>query len=83
MYDRDTGLDMDSFQVTADFPIDGVEPGQNLYAKLKFQELKESRWELRLAKPIRELPTGKLTVSVKDKQGNVTRIERTFSVVPK
>jgi hypothetical protein len=26
------------------------------------------------------LPKGKLTVSVKDKQGNVSRIERTFTV---
>ena len=82
MCDRDSGLDMDSFQVTADFPVDGVEPGQNLVAKLKFQALKENRWELQLAKPVRELATGKLTVAVKDKQGNVTRIERTISVGP-
>jgi hypothetical protein len=80
MYDYDTGLDADSFQVVADFPIDGVAPGENL-AK-KFQALIDHRWELVLARPITELPKGRLTVSVKDRQGNTSRIERAFSVVP-
>jgi hypothetical protein len=35
---------------------------------------------LRPEKPVADLPRGKLTVSVKDKPGNVTRIDRTFSV---
>ena len=38
------------------------------------------RWERRLRKPVTGLAKGKLTVSVKDRQGNVSRIERTFSV---
>ncbi len=33
-------------------------------------------WELKLARAITELSAGKLTVAVKDRQGNVTRIER-------
>jgi Hydrazine synthase alpha subunit middle domain len=80
MYDRDTGLDMDSFQVVADFAIDGVAAGQNLAAKL--QSKTDGVWELVLSKPIAALTKGKLTVSVKDKQGNGSRIERTFSVAP-
>ncbi|HKB35040.1 MAG TPA: hypothetical protein VKD72_01215, partial [Gemmataceae bacterium] len=80
MYDHYTGLDRESFSVVADFPVDGVAAGENL-AK-KFQALSDHRWELQLARPITELPRGKLTVSVKDVQGNVSRIERTFSVVP-
>ena len=44
--------------------------------------VKRGRWVLELAQPVKELPRGKLTVSVKDKQGNVTRIDRTFSVGP-
>ena len=52
--------------------------GQNLAAK--FKELPDHRWELTLTKPITELAKGKLTVSVKDGQGNLTRIVRTFSV---
>jgi hypothetical protein len=80
MYDRDTGLNMDSFQVVADVPIDGVAPGENLAAR--FKPKGDSVWELVLAKPIVEATNGKLTVSIKDRQGNVTRIERTFSVEP-
>lgn len=48
----------------------------------RFEALPDNRWELRLAKPISELPKGKLAVSVKDMQGNVTRVERTFSLAP-
>ncbi len=80
MYDYDTGLDLDTLHVVADFPIDGHAPGKNL-ASL-FKELSDSRWELQLTRPITDLPRGKLTVSVKDKQGNLSRIERTFAVSP-
>ena len=78
MSDYGTGLDMDRFSVVADFPIDGAAAGAEL-AK-KFRPLADSRWELKLARPIEDLPKGKLTVSVKDRQGNITRIERTLSV---
>ncbi|HEY7311699.1 MAG TPA: hypothetical protein VH643_20220 [Gemmataceae bacterium] len=78
MYDYSTGLDADSFQVSADFAVDGVRAGENLAPR--FKALPDSRWELKLARPITALPRGKLTVSIKDGQGNVTRIERSFSV---
>ena len=77
-HDVYTGLDLDSFRVTADFPIDGAVAGKNL-APL-FKALSENRWELTLKTPIKSLPEGKLTVAVRDKQGNWWRIERTFSV---
>jgi hypothetical protein len=80
MYDRDTGLNVDSFQVLADFAVDGVGPGENLAPR--FKPKADGVWELVLAKPIVDPTKGKLTVSVKDRQGNVTRIERTFSVAP-
>ncbi len=80
MHDYGTGLDLESFTVAADFPIDGLTAGENL-AK-KFKPLLDSRWELTLARPVKELPRGKLTVSVKDRQGNLSRVERTFSVGP-
>jgi hypothetical protein len=63
--------------VTADFPIDGLKPGDNLAAR--FKEKSEGVRELVL-EPITELKRGRLTVAVKDRQGNVTRIERTISV---
>lgn len=78
MHDYYSGLDMDTFQVLADFPMDGVAAGKNL-AK-KFRPITPAVWELKLKRNITDLPRGKITVAVQDKQGNVTRIERTFSV---
>ena len=78
MHDYYTGLDMDSFRVVADFPVDGVAAGQNLAAK--FQPKSSGVWELKLSQPIARLPKGKIEVSVKDRQGNMSRIERTFSI---
>jgi hypothetical protein len=78
VHDYNTGLDADSFRVVADFPVDDTEAGKDLAAR--FKPKAPGVWELALAKPITELPRGKLTVSVKDRQGNLSRIERTFSV---
>jgi hypothetical protein len=81
MYDYGTGLDMDSFQVVADFALDDVAAGKNLASK--FKPKADGVWELQLSAPVRNLAKGKVTVSVKDRQGNISRIERTFSVTPK
>jgi hypothetical protein len=78
MYDYGTGLNPESFQVVADFPVEGVPAGQNLAGK--FKPKAQGVWELPLATPITELSRSRLTVSVKDRQGNVTRIDRVFSV---
>lgn len=78
MHDYGTGLDAASFSVVADFAVEGISVGENLATK--FRSLSGGVWELKLAKPITNLPRGTLTVSVKDRQGNTTRIERTFSV---
>jgi hypothetical protein len=78
MHDYGTGLDAASFSVKADFAIDGAKPGEELSPR--FKEKSEGVRELRLATPIRDLKRGTLTIAVKDRQGNITRIERTFSV---
>jgi Hydrazine synthase alpha subunit middle domain len=78
MHDYGSGIDPSSFTVTADFEVDGVKPGDNLAAK--FREKAEGIRELKLATPIKELEHGTLTVAVKDRQGNVSRIERSISV---
>jgi hypothetical protein len=78
MCDAYTGLDMDSFAVTADFEVDGIVAGDNLAAR--FVPSAEGVWQLTLMTPITALEHGTLTVSVKDRQGNVNRIERRFSV---
>ena len=78
MHDYYSGLERDSFEVVADFPVDGVAAGEDLAAK--FTRAAKGVWELKLAKPITGLAKGKLTVVVKDRQGNVSRIDRIFSV---
>jgi hypothetical protein len=78
MHDYYSGLDMDSFRVVADFAVDGVKPGEDL-AK-RFKSVGQGVWQYRLATPVESLARGTLTVSVRDRQGNVARIERKFSV---
>jgi hypothetical protein len=78
MHDYYTGLDPASFRVTADVAVDGAEPGANLAPK--FAEVETGVWELKLSKPLESLPAARITVEVKDRQGNTSRIERRFSV---
>jgi hypothetical protein len=78
MTDAYTGLDAGSFRVTADFEIDGVPAGEDLAGR--FTALPGSRWELKLARPVGELAQGTLTVTIRDRQGNTSRIDRKFSV---
>jgi hypothetical protein len=81
MYDYYTGLDMKSFMVVADFAVEGVAAGKDLAPN--FRRVARGVWELRLAQPVKKLERGKLIVSVTDRQGNLTRIERKFSVTPR
>jgi hypothetical protein len=78
MSDYGTGLDMASFEVVADFALDGIAAGENL-AK-QFRSKSDGVWELSLSRPVAKLPRGKLTVSIRDNEGNRSRIERTFAV---
>lgn len=73
-----SGLDPTSFSVTADFAINGAAAGENIASK--FQEKTPGVWELALSPALTSLPRGVLTVSVKDKQGNETRVVRRISV---
>ncbi len=75
MYDY-AGLDVASFRVTADFAINDIPAGLNLAPK--FRVAAPGVWELALDTPV-EVEKGILTVSVKDRQGNVTKIERAFT----
>lgn len=78
LHDYYTGIDPETFRVTASFPIDGSAPGENLAAK--FRDAARGVKELRLATPIDELEEGTLEVSVRDREGNLTYVRRTFSV---
>jgi len=78
MDDFYSGLDAASFHVTADFALNGAAAGTDL-AKL-FHETSAGVWELAIEQPVAKLAQGKITISIQDRQGNVTRIERTFSI---
>ena len=78
MHDSGTGLAPETFQLKADFAINGLPAGENLAPHL--QTTSPGVWELQLKQPIESLPRGSISVSVQDRQGNTTRIERTISI---
>ncbi len=78
MHDYDSGLDVDSFEVRADFTVNGLAAGENLASK--FQKKSQGVWELKLSSPLKQLPSGTLKVAIRDRQGNWSRIERRFQV---
>ncbi|MFO0965004.1 MAG: hypothetical protein U0793_05360 [Gemmataceae bacterium] len=78
MHDYGAGLDMKSFHVSADFAVNGIGAGKNLADQFRMKS--DGVWELTLTRPMTKLASGVLTVSVQDGQGNVSRIDRRFSV---
>ncbi len=78
MHDYDSGLDMKTFRVSADFELDGIPAGQNLASR--FQPKSPGVWEWKLPRSVTKLALGNIEVSVRDNQGNVSHIERSFSV---
>ena len=78
MLDYYSGLDVQTYSVTADFAVNGNAPGTEL-ASL-FAETGDHIWTLPLSSAISDLGEGTLTVSVKDVAGNITKMVRTFSV---
>jgi len=79
MHDAGTGLDMQTFTVTADVPINGRPAGDNL--AVAFGSTGHGVYELKLSAPFQQGQQTTLTVSIKDGQGNESRIVRTFSVL--
>ena len=77
-HDYCTGLDAESFTVTADFVVNGVAAGENLAPQCK--PLSQGVSELKLLEPVKELSRATIVVSVKDKQSNLTSIKRAFTV---
>ncbi|MEX2027523.1 MAG: hypothetical protein WEH44_09480, partial [Pirellulaceae bacterium] len=76
MYDYGSGLDEKSLSVTADIELAGKPEGENL-APL-FAQTGDGIWEWKLPQPLLLLGSGTLTVTVRDRQGNETKIARTF-----
>jgi hypothetical protein len=80
-FDYYSGLDPASLSVKANFAIDGHAPGSELASLFKLAG--DSVWTLAVKQPITRLSDAVVSVSVRDKQGNVTKIERSFSIVEK
>jgi hypothetical protein len=76
--DAYTGIDINSFKLTADFDIGSYKAGDNLAGL--FVEESTGIWEFTLKTAIEHLNEGVIKSEVKDNQGNVTRINRTFSI---
>ncbi len=77
-FDYYSGLDPRSFSVRASFSVNGKAARTELAGFLV--ESGDHIWTLPLNAPVPPIDRGSIIVSVKDKQGNVTRLERTFSV---
>ncbi len=78
MHDYYSGLDQESLSVTADFDIDGIAAGDNLASR--FKQTHPGVWQWKLDNSLAASSSATLSVSVKDKQGNVTQLERSFSI---
>jgi hypothetical protein len=78
MHDYYTGLEKDSLKVIADFSVDNAAAGANLASR--FRQTSSGVWELKLKKPIVSLTQATLVVSIKDREGNLSQIKRTFSI---
>ena len=76
-----SGIEIDSFTVTTDIPVNGMPAGENLAPH--FQRIDEGIYELKLNQPLRSPGEKSISVAIKDRQGNITRIDRTFSVADK
>ena len=76
--DAYSGIDINSLSVTADFEIDGYPAGENL--NYLFSSANDGVYVYPLLEPLAEGFTGTLSISIKDHQGNINRVTRTFSV---
>ncbi len=78
--DAYSGVDAASLQVTLDVPVAGVAAGDNLASKFNETSPGVLAWKLPADSALKG---GQLTVSVKDRQGNESKIVRRFSTVKK
>ncbi|MFT5523502.1 MAG: hypothetical protein ACI9HK_001449 [Pirellulaceae bacterium] len=78
MDDYYTGIVSDSFTVTTDFAVNGIAPGENLGPQ--FKSVGDGIYELQLNEPLPSGSKRSISVSVKDRQGNITKIDREFIV---
>ncbi len=76
--DAHTGLDMSTLSVSADFAVAGRAPGSEL-ADLA-AGVGDGIYSIALDAPITVLDTTHVRAEIADQQGNITRVDRSFSV---
>jgi len=76
--DANTGIAAGSLSITADITIAGRPPGTPL-ADLAV-ETADGVWEIALTPPLQRMVDRHIQVSVRDVEGNITRVSRAFSV---
>ena len=76
--DADSGIDVASLSVSADFVVNGRAAGAELVDLV--QSSGDSIWTLTLSPPLSEGWNRHVRVSVRDNQGNITRVNRAFQV---
>ena len=79
MFDAYSGIDRTALSVVADVAINGHPAGTELAPA--FVESSPGVWTLQVTPPITNLPNANLAISVRDNAGNITRIDRSFSVL--
>ncbi|QVL31469.1 hypothetical protein KIH39_21875 [Telmatocola sphagniphila] len=77
LWDVNSGLDQDSWTVKADFEVNGQKPGSDLSSLFKKRET--GIWELQLSSAPAIIERGEIIVTIRDNQGNTTRVDRIFS----
>ena len=80
LHDSYSGIAPESLRVTIDAPLAGVAAGENLASKFKETSPGVFVWKLPVAENIK---SATLSVSVRDQQGNETKIVRRFSQAKK
>jgi hypothetical protein len=81
VHDYGSGIDLSSMSVVADFDLAEHKAGENIASS--FKPKSQGVHELRLSKPIKKLREGRIVVTIRDRQGNQTKIDRVFSVTAK
>jgi len=79
MYDAYSGIDRQSLPVTADFAVNGKEPGAELAGDY-VESPGEHILTLTLREPVASLAEGRIAVRARDRRGNSSSVERTFRV---
>jgi hypothetical protein len=79
-FDYYSGLDMNSLSVKANFPLNGKQPGTELASFFIPQGPYDYIWTMALHPELTNLSSGEIAVSIKDKQGNITKVVRSFSI---